>query len=546
VDLVQSSSSYQLQDHLENLTLTGTAANATGNALDNELTGNASANILDGGAGIDRMVGGAGNDTYVVDGADILVEGSNAGTDEVQSYVDFTLATNFENLTLLGTGNINATGNTVVNTIRGNAGNNLIDGGSGNDIMYGGAGDDVFIANATNDQANELIGEGIDEVRAGANYTLGGFVENLLLTGTGNFSGTGNTLDNVITGNTGNNNLSGGDGNDTLIGGTGTDQMTGGLGNDTFYVDASGDTTNEMSGQGLDAVYSSVSRNLASNIELLFLTDPAAITGGGTNISNLIRGSSADNTLTGGTGIDILEGGVGNDTLSNTTNKTLLNGGSGSDVLAGTAANDLLIGGTGNDTLTTGSGADIIVFNMGDGQDTVAASTTRDNTLSLGGATYADLLFQKIGNDLVLQVGATNQITFTGYYAATANRSVNNLQVVIEGTSEYEAGSTNAMRNKKIETFNFEGLVAAFDTARAANPSLTTWALTNALLAQHLSGSDTAAIGGDLAYRYNRFGNLSDISYTPALAILGASNFGSGAQSLQSLASLQDSSVRLS
>jgi hypothetical protein len=54
------------------------------------------------------------------------------------------------------------------------------------------------------------------------------------------------------------------------------------------------------------------------------------------------------------------------------------------------------------------------------------------------------------------------------------------------------------------------------------------------------------AIGGDLAYRYNRFGNLSDISFTPALAILGASNFGSGAQTLQSLSSLQDSSARLS
>lgn len=61
-----------------------------------------------------------------------------------------------------------------------------------------------------------------------------------------------------------------------------------------------------------------------------------------------------------------------------------------------------------------------------------------------------------------------------------------------------------------------------------------------------LSGSDAAALGGDLAYRYARFGNLSDISFTPALAILSASGFGGSAQALQPLSSLQDASARLS
>lgn len=102
------------------------------------------------------------------------------------------------------------------------------------------------------------------------------------------------------------------------------------------------------------------------------------------------------------------------------------------------------------------------------------------------------------------------------------------------------------MRDNRIETFNFEGLVAAFDQARAANPSLTSWALTNALLAQHLGGSDTAALGGDLAYRYGRSGSLADISFTPAIGILGAAGFGTSAQTLQSLSSLQDVSPRLS
>jgi hypothetical protein len=312
------------------------------------------------------------------------------------------------------------------------------------------------------------------------------------------------------------------------------------------FISDSVETTTENVNEGIDRVESSVTRTLAANIEILYLTGTNVINGTGNSLGNLLRGNAANNTLSGGGGADILEGGDGADILSNASGKALLSGGAGADTLTGSGNNDLLIGGVGNDTLTTGSGADIVLFNLGDGQDTVAVSTTRDNTVSIGGAVYADLLFQKNGNDLILSVGATDKVTFTGFYASAANHSVSNLQVVIEGTSDYDAGSADATRNKKVETFDFEGLVTAFDAARAATPGLTSWELTNALLTQHLSGSDTAALGGDLAYRYNRSGALSDISYTPALGILGASTFGTAAQTLQSLGSLQDSSARLS
>jgi trimeric autotransporter adhesin len=279
---------------------------------------------------------------------------------------------------------------------------------------------------------------------------------------------------------------------------------------------------------------------------MLFLTGSTAINGTGNTLNNLLRGNTGINTLAGGGGPDILEGGDGNDILSNTSGNTLFNGGAGTDTITGSSAKELFIGGAGNDSITTGTGADLIVFNKGDGADTVAASTTRDNVVSIGGgAVYADLLFQKSGNDLVLKVGASDQITFTGYYLSTTNRSVDKLQVVIEGTSDYLPGGGNNTRDNKIETFNFEGLVAAFDAARVANPALTTWALTNALAAQYLTGSDTAAVGGDLAYRYNRFGTLSDISFAPALSILGNASFGTSAQTLQSMGSLQDSTPRL-
>jgi Ca2+-binding RTX toxin-like protein len=332
-----------------------------------------------------------------------------------------------------------------------------------------------------------------------------------------------------------------------LTGNSGNNTLTGLAGNDTYIVNrTTGLTLTENANEGIDSVSASVTQTLGVNIEVLFLTGSTAINGTGNTVANLLRGNTGVNTLVGGGGADILEGGGGNDILSNTSGNTLLDGGAGNDTMTGAANNDLLIGGTGNDALTTGQGADIIAFNKGDGVDTVAASTTTDNTLSIGGgALYADLVFQKSGTDLILKVGATDQITFTGYYTGS-NRSVNNLQMIIEGTSDYNSGSSNVFNNKKVETFNFGGLVAAFDAALVANPSLTSWSLTNALATQYVSGSDTAALGGDLAYQYARNGNLANVSFTPAEALLGAAGFGTTAQALQALASLQDATPRLS
>lgn len=546
-DLVQSSVSFALAYNVENLTLTGTSAiNGTGNALSNAITGNAGDNVIDGGAGADTMTGGAGNDTYVVDNiAEVVTEGSNAGTDLVQSYVTHILGSNIERLTLMGVDAINGTGNTLANILIGNGAANVLNGGTGADTMTGGFGDDTYVVDNTSDAITENLNEGIDQVQSSIAYTLGANLENLLLTAS--VAGTGNALDNVLTGSNGNNTLTGNAGNDTLNGAGGTDTMSGGTGDDSYFVDISGDVTTENAGEGLDTVNSSVTRTLANNIELLFLTGTGVINGTGNTLNNLVRGNGVNNTLAGAAGIDILEGGAGNDTLSDSGDNTLLDGGAGTDTLTGTANNDLFIGGIGNDAITTGAGADILVFNRGDGQDAVAASTTRDNTISIGGgATYADLLFVKSGNDLVLKVGATDQITLTGYYTSTSNRSVNTLQMILEGSSDYSPGGGDAMRDNKIETFNFEGLVSAFDAARAANPNLTSWSLSDALLAQHLSGSDTAALGGDLAYRYGLVGNLSDISFTPALGIMSAAGFGTSAQALQAVAALQDASARLS
>jgi Ca2+-binding RTX toxin-like protein len=231
-DLVQSSATaFTLANNVENLTLTGSAnINGTGNSLANVITGNSGKNTLNGGTSPDTLQGGAGNDTYVVDNAgDKAIETNGNGTDLVQSSVSFSIAGQFvENLTLTGSGNVNATGNSLDNALAGNSGNNSLDGGSqgndtlnggtGADHMEGGNGSDTYVVDNAGDTVVEANVSGSDLVRSSVSFSLAGqFIENLTLTGSGNVNATGNSLDNTIAGNSGNNTLAGASGADTFF-----------------------------------------------------------------------------------------------------------------------------------------------------------------------------------------------------------------------------------------------------------------------------------------------------------------------------------------
>lgn len=194
-----------------------------------------------------------------------------------------------------------------------------------------------------------------------------------------------------------------------------------------------------------------------------------------------------------------------------------------------------------------GLGADIIAFNRGDGQDIVNASTGADNTLSLGGGIrYTDLSFSKSANDLMLSLGNAEQITLKDWYATSANnKSVLNLQMIAEAMADFDSTSSDPLRNNKVETFNFGGLADRFDQARAADASLTSWSLTNGLLDFHLGGSDTEALGGDLAYQYGKTGTLAGLGVTPVQSVLSHAQFGTTPQALQPLATLQEGLVKL-
>ena len=90
IDTVFSAASTMLTDNLENLTLTGTAAAGSGNALANVITGNASANSLRGLGGADRLNGGAGKDTMIGGtGADRFTFDTSLDSHNVDRISDF-------------------------------------------------------------------------------------------------------------------------------------------------------------------------------------------------------------------------------------------------------------------------------------------------------------------------------------------------------------------------------------------------------------------------------------------------------------------------
>jgi hypothetical protein len=93
---------------------------------------------------------------------------------------------------------------------------------------------------------------------------------------------------------------------------------------------------------------------------------------------------------------------------------------------------------------------------------------------------------------LVLSVGASEQLTLKDWYLSTNNHSVATLQMLIEG-GDYDASSSDPLKNTKVEQFNFDGLVTAFDQACTANAALTSWVLSSSLLSFYLAGSDVAA-----------------------------------------------------
>jgi Ca2+-binding RTX toxin-like protein len=449
--------------NVENLTVVGAGAfTLAGNDLNNVLIGNADANFINGGKGADLMQGGGGNDTYIVDNAfDVVVESdaSPSQIDSVYSYVSYTLSANVENLTLVGTQDLNGIGNDSNNVIYGNDGNNQINGGAGVDTMIGGKGNDGYALDQFAELAliQENANEGNDTLITLFNATAANStidlnqsnlqnVENVTVIGAGAFTLAGNSLNNVLTGNA--------DAN-FINGGLGADTMTGGAGNDTYIVDNVGDVVIETgtSLSEIDTVYAYINYTLGNNVENLTLAGGANLNANGNALNNVIYGNTGNNIIDGGLGADFMAGGTGNDTyivdnagdvISETS--TLANeidtvrasvsyslsanlenliltgtadlyaiGNDQNNVLTGNDGNNQINGGAGIDTMIGGKGNDgyaldqfaelgLIQENANEGNDTLITlfnATALNNTIDLN---LSNL--QNVENVTVMGAGA--------------------------------------------------------------------------------------------------------------------------------------------
>lgn len=325
---------------------------------DDVLDGGSGEDILDGGAGADQMRGGAGDDTYLVDDPrDRVVEAAGAGSDTVQSPVNFVLPDHVEALTLLGSADLAGTGNALANLLLGNSGANRLDGRAGADEMSGLDGDDTYLVDDAGDRVIEEEDGGTDTVIASVSYALPDQVENLVLVGRAAIDGTGNDLSNEITGN---------DSANVLDGGGGVDTLRGGRGADVYVLDGPADVVIEERGGGVDTIRidGDIGLDGFANVENVELQGDSDHQASGNGLANRLVGNAGDNLLAGLLGNDTLIGEAGDDTLL---------GGAGNDVLEGGAGDDLLRGGSGRDRLIGGTGGDDFV--VGDATRTVATIT---------------------------------------------------------------------------------------------------------------------------------------------------------------------------
>ncbi|NKJ37686.1 family 16 glycosylhydrolase [Rhizobium sp. SG570] len=126
---------------------TGSGPTLHGTAGNDSMWGDNTVNVT--------MMGGTGDDIYYLySSINHAYEAPNAGVDTINTWMDYTLPDNFENLTVTGN-NRHAYGNSADNIITGGSGSQTIDGGAGNDVLTGGGGADTFIV--TKGNGSDLI-----------------------------------------------------------------------------------------------------------------------------------------------------------------------------------------------------------------------------------------------------------------------------------------------------------------------------------------------------------------------------------------------------
>jgi Ca2+-binding RTX toxin-like protein/GH24 family phage-related lysozyme (muramidase) len=370
------------------------------NGSDDQVIGGPGNDILDALGANTTLTGGIGNEIFDVNDPTDVVDPSGFGSDTILSSVSYTLPTLVDILTLTGSANLAATGNSdAANLITGNSGNDTLIAGSGSDTLVsgtgvdfleGGFGGDTYVINNSADRISSILGFR-DAVQSSVSYVLQAPVTSLTLTGSSDLTATDGYGFATITGNAGNDTLIGGSGADILVAGSGIDTFEAGTGSNTFVVNNSADVIEGAPENSNDEVEASCSYALVSGVDTLVLTGSANLAGTGNDDSfNFIAGNSGNDTLTAGSGSDDLQAGSGIDTLV---------AGSGADTLQGQSGDTYVLdAGFGNDEIQQASGTGTLQFGAG--------ITAAD--LQVGVTTGSD------GNPALLIQDGNSQVTIDG------------------------------------------------------------------------------------------------------------------------------------
>jgi Ca2+-binding RTX toxin-like protein len=286
--------------------------------------------------------------------------------------------------------------------------------------MFGGGGNDAYFVDNAADVTIENASEGNDVVFSTAHLRLSDNVEHLILQGSADLQGYGNSLTNILVGNAGNN---------LLNGDTGADAMFGGAGNDVYFVDNGGDVVIENANEGTDVVFSTAHLRLSDNVETLVLQGSADLQGYGNAEVNTLYGNTGNNLLNGEGGADVMRGGLGNDVyfvddagdlvfeslnqgtdaVFSTVNytltanvETLVLQGSANLSGSGNVLDNKLHGNAGDNTLNGGAGADVLKGNAGN-----------DTFMFVVGQADGDTIVDFDGHG----AGAGDSLMFIGYGA---------------------------------------------------------------------------------------------------------------------------------
>lgn len=531
-----------------------------------------------------RIVVGAGGDSVTLPG--YLRASPNEGLVEQVRFSSGTTWTQTDllNLRLAGTAGADSiTGFNRADVIDGLAGADTIFGRGGDDQLRGGTGADVLYGGLGNDTYQYLPGDGADTVDDADPTQGSGGLDTLFLGGTINPTAVllQRSGDNLVV-NTGS------AGDVVTIGGyysrgdfeqirfasgtvwTQTDiaakaPMNGTAGADTLTGTAAADLMD--GGAGADTL-----RGAGGDDILRGGTDPArkinyqdALYGEGGNDQLFV--GSAPTQMWGGDGNDILVGGA------------RMDGGSGNNLFVGSASvfndmyfdattHNILIGGKGDDgfeafnarTSPSPIGRNLYLYNAGDGVDGLGDlyvdrhHVILNDVLSLGQIPYSKLtLSGGIGFTQVQLAIGRNPIWLSEYDPSPlypTGNAVKYLQIIV-AASDYNAASTDPLRNKKVVLIDYEAFAAEF----YATATTTKGYDVQAGLRRHIvSSSDTEAMGGKIAYEYARVGNIDSVTVAERFAILSDPNLNlvgqpiSGAQGGQALAMTalpEDSMVEL-